>query len=47
MNEVVDKYGVTWVAAAGNLGPGLSTIGTPPDISTNNVIGNYILNSNF
>ncbi|XP_073993244.1 tripeptidyl-peptidase II isoform X1 [Rhodnius prolixus] len=39
MNEVVDKYGVTWVAAAGNLGPGLSTIGTPPDISTNNVIG--------
>ncbi|KAK9505195.1 hypothetical protein O3M35_009300 [Rhynocoris fuscipes] len=39
MNEVVDKYGVTWVAAAGNLGPGLSTIGTPPDISTNNIIG--------
>ncbi|KAL1115752.1 hypothetical protein AAG570_006042 [Ranatra chinensis] len=39
MNEVVDKYGVTWVAAAGNHGPALCTIGTPPDICTNNIIG--------
>lgn len=27
MNEVVDKYGITWVAAAGNHGPALCTIG--------------------
>lgn len=27
MNEVIDKYGVTWVASAGNLGPALCTIG--------------------
>lgn len=39
MNEVIDKYGVCWVAAAGNHGPALSTIGTPPNISTNNIIG--------
>lgn len=41
MNEVVDKYGVVWVAAAGNHGPALSTIATPPDISTNNIIGTF------
>lgn len=28
MNEVIDKYGITWVASAGNLGPALCTIGT-------------------
>lgn len=39
MNEIVDKYGVVWVCSAGNRGPGLFTIGTPPDISTNNIIG--------
>lgn len=27
MNEVIDKYSVTWVASAGNLGPALCTIG--------------------
>lgn len=44
MNEVVDKYGVSWVAAAGNLGPALCTIGTPPDISSANIIsvGAYV-----
>ncbi|XP_015124939.1 tripeptidyl-peptidase 2 isoform X1 [Diachasma alloeum] len=44
MNEVVDKYGVTWVAAAGNFGPALCTIGTPPDINTMNIIsvGAYV-----
>ncbi|XP_076397926.1 tripeptidyl-peptidase 2 isoform X1 [Megachile rotundata] len=44
MNEVIDKYGVTWVASAGNLGPALCTIGTPPDINTNSVIsvGAYV-----
>ncbi|KAH0553976.1 tripeptidyl-peptidase 2 isoform X2 [Cotesia glomerata] len=44
MNEVVDKYGVTWVAAAGNFGPALCTIGTPPDINSTNIIsvGAYV-----
>ncbi|XP_055686753.1 tripeptidyl-peptidase 2 [Lutzomyia longipalpis] len=32
MSEVVNKYGVVWVASAGNHGPALCTIGTPPDI---------------
>lgn len=32
MCEVVNKYGVVWVASAGNHGPALCTIGTPPDI---------------
>ncbi|XP_017768276.1 PREDICTED: tripeptidyl-peptidase 2 [Nicrophorus vespilloides] len=39
MNEVVNKYGITWVASAGNHGPALSTIGTPPDISQETIIG--------
>lgn len=42
MNEVVDKYGVVWVAAGGNHGPALFTIGTPPSISTNNIIGRLV-----
>ncbi|XP_076685935.1 tripeptidyl-peptidase 2-like isoform X2 [Andrena cerasifolii] len=44
MNEVIDNCGVTWVASAGNLGPALCTIGTPPDISSNSIIsvGAYI-----
>lgn len=33
MNEIVNDYGVIWVASAGNHGPALCTIGTPPDIS--------------
>ncbi|GLH08749.1 Tripeptidyl-peptidase 2 [Gryllus bimaculatus] len=39
MNEVIDKHGVVWVGSAGNHGPALCTIGTPPDISTNSIIG--------
>ena len=39
MGEVVNKHGVVWVASAGNDGPALSTVGTPPDLSTNSVIG--------
>lgn len=27
INEVIDEYGITWVAPAGNLGPTLCTIG--------------------
>jgi tripeptidyl-peptidase-2 len=37
--QVIDKYGVVWVASAANDGPALCTIGTPPDINTNTVIG--------
>lgn len=40
MNNVVDKYRVTWVASAGNHGPALCTIGAPPDISNTSIIGN-------
>lgn len=39
MNEIVNKYGVVWVASAGNHGPALSTVGTPPDISQPSLIG--------
>ncbi|KAK6617784.1 hypothetical protein RUM43_014012 [Polyplax serrata] len=39
MTEVVSNHNVTWVAAAGNHGPALCTIGTPPDINTNCIIG--------
>lgn len=38
MAELVNRYGVIWVASAGNHGPALSTIGTPPDISTDSCI---------
>lgn len=39
MNDVVDKHAVTWVASAGNHGPALCTISTPPDISKTTIIG--------
>jgi len=39
MNDVIDKYAVTWVASAGNHGPALCTIGTPPDTSKTTIIG--------
>ncbi|EDW01702.1 GH21590 [Drosophila grimshawi] len=39
MNEVVNKYGVVWIVSAGNHGPALSTVGTPPDISQDSLIG--------
>ncbi|CAG7821754.1 unnamed protein product [Allacma fusca] len=39
MKEVVDKYGITWVASAGNHGPALSTVGTPPWVLSNTIIG--------
>lgn len=37
--EVVNKYGVVWVASAGNHGPALCTIGTPPDLPQGSFIG--------
>lgn len=39
MNEVVNKYGVVWVASAGNHGPALGTVCSPPDISQSTLIG--------
>lgn len=39
MNEIVNDYGVVWIASAGNHGPALCTIGTPPDISQPSCIG--------
>ncbi|TRY75766.1 hypothetical protein TCAL_12592 [Tigriopus californicus] len=39
MGEVVNKHGAIFVVSAGNAGPALFTIGTPPDISTNSLIG--------
>lgn len=39
MSEVVNKYGVVWIASAGNHGPALSTVSTPPDISQETIIG--------
>lgn len=39
MNEIVNKYGVTFIGSAGNHGPALCTIGTPPDISQGTIIG--------
>lgn len=39
MAELVNRYGVVWVASAGNHGPALSTIGTPPDIATDSCVG--------
>ncbi|CAH0562147.1 unnamed protein product [Brassicogethes aeneus] len=44
LNDVVNKYGVTWVASAGNNGPALGTISTPSDISQEPIIsvGAYV-----
>lgn len=43
MSEVV-KYGPVWVCSAGNEGPALSTISTPPNVNSNALIGKlYIL----
>ncbi len=39
VDEVVGKNGVTWVASAGNNGPALCTVGTPPDFKRNVIIG--------
>lgn len=39
ISEVVNKYGVTWVVSGSNHGPALSTVGTPPAISTATMIG--------
>ncbi|KAG0716947.1 Tripeptidyl-peptidase 2 [Chionoecetes opilio] len=38
-HEVVNKYGVLWVASAGNHGPALATVGVPPDFQSDSIIG--------
>lgn len=44
VNEIVNKYGVTWVASAGNNGPALGTISTPSDTINEPIIsvGAYV-----
>ena len=43
VDEVVGKTGVTWVASAGNNGPALCTVGTPPDLKRNVIIGKQFI----
>lgn len=38
-HEVVNKYGIIWVASAGNHGPALATVGVPPDFQSDSIIG--------
>lgn len=44
INEIVNKYGVTWVSSAGNHGPALNTISTPSDTINEPIIsiGAYV-----
>ncbi|XP_018328349.1 tripeptidyl-peptidase 2 [Agrilus planipennis] len=39
MSDIVNKHGLIWVASVGNNGPALSTIGCPPDIHLDTIIG--------
>ena len=38
-SDVVNKYGVVWVASASNHGPALSTIGSPPNFHSDCIMG--------
>lgn len=42
MSDVVNKYGIVWVVSGSNNGPALSTVGTPPAISTTSQIGSNL-----
>ncbi|KAF2360373.1 Peptidase S8A tripeptidyl peptidase II arthropoda [Trinorchestia longiramus] len=37
--DVVNKYGVLWIASASNHGPALSTVGSPPDFYSDCIMG--------
>lgn len=39
IHETIDNYGVIMVSSAGNRGPALSTVGTPPMMPTSSIIG--------
>ena len=39
IGEVINKCGVIWAVSAGNAGPALCTVGTPPDVASNTMIG--------
>lgn len=39
LEDLVNKYGITFCGSAGNAGTGLSTVGTPPTASTDSIIG--------
>ena len=50
IQEVVSKRGIMWIASAGNHGPALSTVGTPPDFKHDLIMGKtytYNLSSVF
>lgn len=42
VDEAVNKYGATVVTAAGNIGPGLSTIATPADADKTISVGSFM-----
>ena len=39
IKDLIDKHNVSWVASAGNHGPAISTVGTPPWVASNTMIG--------
>ena len=42
VNEVVDKYGVVVVTAAGNTGPGINTVAAPADADSAISVGAFV-----
>lgn len=42
MNDLVDKYAITWVAGVGDQEPALSTIGALPKNFNSSIIGSIL-----